>query len=78
LRRGRLGDDALGARGVLNDAVSIYFPDTALAAAFVARWCIGYQVETAGGAPRVREDEPTPRAEGGLPDAITTTAINRK
>ena len=26
-----------GARGVLNDAVSIYFPDPALAGAFVAR-----------------------------------------
>ena len=31
-----------GMRGVLNDAVSIYFPDAALAGAFVARWCIGY------------------------------------
>jgi hypothetical protein len=50
-----------GTRGVLNDAVSIYFPDAALAGAFVARWCIGYKVETAEGAFRVREDEPTPR-----------------
>jgi hypothetical protein len=56
-----------GTRGVLNDAVSIYFPDPALAAAFVARWCIGYKVETAGGALRVREDEPAVRAEAGLP-----------
>jgi hypothetical protein len=55
-----------GMRGVLNDAVSIYFPDAALAAAFVARWCIGYMVETAEGAFRVREDEPTPRIEAGL------------
>src|SRR5712692_2457963 len=47
-----------GTRGVLNDALSIYFPDPALAGAFVARWCIGYKVETAGGALRVREDEP--------------------
>ena len=39
-----------GTRGVLNDAVSIYFPDPALAGAFVARWCIGYKVETAEGA----------------------------
>ena len=53
-------------RGVLNDAVSVYFPDTALAGAFVARWCIGYKVETAGGAFRVREDEPEPRVGGGL------------
>jgi hypothetical protein len=26
-------------RGVLNDAVSIYFLDATLAGAFVARWC---------------------------------------
>jgi hypothetical protein len=38
-----------GTRGVLNDAVSIYFPDAALAGAFVARWCIGYKVETPKG-----------------------------
>ena len=55
-----------GTRGVLNDAISIYFPDAALAGAFVARWCIGYKVETAGGALRVREDEPTPRVGAGL------------
>jgi hypothetical protein len=46
-----------GTRGVLNDAVSIYFLDPALASAFVARWCIGYKVERAGGALRVRADE---------------------
>jgi hypothetical protein len=51
---------------VLNDAVSIYFPDPALAGAFVARWCIGYKVETAEGAFRVREDEPDPRVGAGL------------
>jgi hypothetical protein len=28
-----------GMRGVLNDAVSIYFPDATLASAFAARWC---------------------------------------
>ena len=56
-----------GTRGVLNGAVSIYFPDAALAGAFVARWCIGYyKVETAEGAFRVREDEPTPRVGAGL------------
>jgi hypothetical protein len=36
-----------GTRGVLNDALSIYFADPTLASAFVARWCAGYQVETA-------------------------------
>jgi hypothetical protein len=28
-------------RGVLNDAVSIYFADVTLAGAFVTRWCAG-------------------------------------
>ena len=50
-----------GLRGVVNDAVAIYFADTALASAFVTRWCIGYRVEAADGAFRVRADEPTPR-----------------
>jgi hypothetical protein len=50
-----------GTRGVLNDALSIYFADATLASAFVARWCAGYQVETAGGVFQVREDEPMPR-----------------
>ena len=50
-----------GTRGVLNDALSIYFADPSLATAFVARWCAGYRVETAGGVFQVREDEPTVR-----------------
>ncbi|SRR6266436_43149 len=50
-----------GTRCVLNDALSIYFADATLASAFVARWCAGYKVETAGGVFQVREDEPTPR-----------------
>src|SRR5215472_1068400 len=33
-----------GMRGVLNDAISLYFADTTLASAFVARWCIGSKV----------------------------------
>jgi hypothetical protein len=41
---------------VLNDAASIYFLDTTLAGAFVARWCAGYRVETAGGVFQVRDD----------------------
>jgi hypothetical protein len=52
-----------GTRGVLNDALSIYFADPSLATAFVARWCAGYKVETSGGVFRVREDDPTPRVE---------------
>jgi hypothetical protein len=54
-----------GMRGVLNDAISLYFTDATLASAFVARWCVGSRVETAGGVSRVREDEPAPRVERG-------------
>jgi hypothetical protein len=46
-----------GIRGVPNDAVSVYFADATLASAFVARWCAGSKVETAGGVFQVREDE---------------------
>jgi hypothetical protein len=50
-----------GMRGVINDALSIYFLDATLASAFVARWCAGYKVEAAQGVFRVRPDEPTPQ-----------------
>jgi hypothetical protein len=43
-------------RGVLNDALSIYFGDATLASAFVARWCAGYEVETGGAFFQVREE----------------------
>jgi hypothetical protein len=55
-----------GTRGVLNDAVSIYFPDPALASAFVARCCVGAKAETAGGVFRVCKDEPAPPLATGL------------
>jgi hypothetical protein len=55
-----------GTRGVLNDALSIYFRDATLASAFVAWWCVGAKVETAGGVFQVREDEPEPRIGAGL------------
>jgi hypothetical protein len=55
-----------GVRGVLNDAVSLYFADATLASAFVARWCAGSKVETTGGVFQVREDEPAPRLGAGL------------
>jgi hypothetical protein len=51
---------------VLNDAASIYFLDTTLAGAFVARWCAGYRVEPAGGVFHVRDDDPAPRVGGAL------------
>jgi hypothetical protein len=50
-----------GFRGVVNDAVAIYFSDAALASAFVARWCAGNKPETLNGLFRVREDEPKRR-----------------
>ena len=55
-----------GARGVLNDALSIYFGDASLASAFVARWCAGYKIETAEGVFRVRTDQPTTRSTASL------------
>ena len=55
-----------GMRGVLDDAISLYFADATLASALVARWCIGSRVETAGGLFQVREDEPSPRVGAGL------------
>ena len=48
-------------RGVLKDAVSIYFRDATLASAFVARLCAASQVETEGGLFRIHDDEPPPR-----------------
>ena len=51
---------------MLNDALSIYFADATLASAFVARWCIGSRVETAGGVFQVRDDEPEARVGSGL------------
>jgi hypothetical protein len=50
-----------GMRGVLNDAVSLYFADATLASAFVARWCAGDRIETTGGVFQVREDEAAQR-----------------
>jgi len=47
----------LGLRGVLNDAVSISFADATRASAFVARWCAGSKIKTAGGVFQVREAE---------------------
>src|SRR6266851_389483 len=54
-----------GLRGVLNDAVSIFFLDATLASFFVARWCAGNRVETAGGVFQVREDEVALGSEQG-------------
>jgi len=53
-----------GTRGVLNDALSIYFADATLASAFVARWCVGAKVETTNGVFQVREDDRELRVGG--------------
>ena len=50
-----------GLRGVVNDAVAIYFLNAALAAAFVSRWCAGSNGEISDGAFQVREDQPARR-----------------
>ena len=55
-----------GTRGVLNDPLSIYFGDAALASAFVSRWCQTAKIETVGGVFQVREDDPEPRVGAGL------------
>ena len=54
-----------GLRGVVNDAVAIYFLDATLAAAFVSRWCFLSRVEISEGAFRVREDLPAQRTVAG-------------
>jgi hypothetical protein len=50
-----------GLRGVVNDAIAVYFGDAALAGAFVARWCRGGKAETVDGAFQVRQDAPPVR-----------------
>ncbi len=55
-----------GMRGVVNDALAVYFLDATLAGAFVARWCAGYRVETSEGAFRIRDDAPEPRIPAPL------------
>ncbi len=55
-----------GLRGVLNDAVAVYFRDAMLAGAFVARWCRGCKIETVEGAFRVRDDAPAARRAAPL------------
>jgi len=50
-----------GLRGVLNDAVAVYFRDPMLAGAFIARWCRVARAESSDGAFRVRDDAPLAR-----------------
>jgi hypothetical protein len=53
-------------RGVVNDALAIYFADVTLANAFVTRWCSAQRIEIMDGMYRVRDDEPTTRIGAGL------------
>jgi hypothetical protein len=48
-------------RGVLNDAILLYFADVTLASAFVARWCAAAKAETADGVFQLHVDEPALR-----------------
>ena len=50
-----------GARGVVNDAIAVYFADATIAGAFVARWCVGHKADSTDGLFRVRDDAPTTR-----------------
>src|SRR5438105_1005407 len=50
-----------GQRGVVNDAVAVYFCDAALAGAFVVRWCRGSRAEAIEGAFHIRPEMPAPR-----------------
>jgi hypothetical protein len=54
-----------GMRGVLNDAVSLYFADATPAGAFVTGWFVGSKVEAAGGVFQVRENEPALQVGAG-------------
>ena len=56
---------AAGKRGLVNDAVAIYFLDDTAAAAFVGRWCAASKSEV-DGAFQVRDDQPTRRIAAGL------------
>lgn len=54
-----------GSSGIVNDALSIFFLDAAMAGAFVARWCKMPKPETVNGLYQVRDDEPLARAGTG-------------
>jgi hypothetical protein len=68
---------AAGLRGVVNDALAIYFLDTALANAFVARWCLGYRVETDEGSFRLRRRTDAAHCGSSPPDAIAMSRAPR-
>jgi hypothetical protein len=52
-------------RGIVNDALAIYFADVTLANALVACWCSAQKVEIVDGLYRVRDNEPVARIGAG-------------
>jgi hypothetical protein len=64
-------------RGVVNDALAVYFLDVTIASAFVARWCAAQRVEIVDGVYQVRDDEPTPRVGAAL-HKTPSTSMQRK
>jgi hypothetical protein len=50
-----------GTTGILNDAFALYFDDSAVAHAFVARFCCGYRGETISKAFARHSDVPVVR-----------------
>jgi len=61
-----MGDHSPSIRGVVNDALAVYFAEATIASAFVARWCVTHTVEIVDGVYRVRDDEQTPRFDAAL------------
>jgi hypothetical protein len=55
-----------GMRGVINDAIAVYFRDAALAAAFAAQWCAPVGAGVTEGCLRLRDDEPAQRVAARL------------
>jgi hypothetical protein len=63
-------------RGVLNDAISIYFADAMLASAFVARWCASAKGRDGRRhLPSARGRADTTDRGGATSDAVRASAI---
>lgn len=66
-----------GMRGILNDAVSLYFADATLASAFITRWCVAGKLKWTGGVFQVREDERCRECERWAAQDSLRTAARR-
>jgi hypothetical protein len=68
-----------GMRGLLNDAISIYFADATLSSAFVVRWCVGSKAEMTSGVFHVRgESRCLGLGRGHAPDAVTGPQLQER